>query len=342
MLFAYKLFTHDIEKLQTFLEHTVLDVWCNADSAIPFSIDLLDQDYRVLYEKRYKLHKDIEKIYNLFVPLTSTQKDFIRRTFNNNNQIEELCSNGIEPIFYKDIAREVSEELSKTLKGFNNYLYLFLDNKKAAFVKNYTSATIYYKQIVKQLPASQCPFCGISRIKSERISRRDAYDHYIPKSLLPFTAINVKNLAPMCKDCNESWKRDRNPINTNKDSGDNRKAFYPFCDDLPEIEIYLDNLSLDPIDENEHHIEMRYECRGYEDEVSTWRELFNIDERYDDVVRNDCKAWLEEVRMLGDRDRTESLEKTEYMLKKEENKFIENNFLTIPFLKACDEIGLLD
>lgn len=342
MLFSYSLFTHDIEKLQTFLEHTVLEVWCKADSTIPFSIDLLDQDYRVLYEKRYKLHKDIEKIYNLFVPLSTTQKGFIRDTFNNNNKIEELCCNDVEPIFYKDITREISLKLSDDLKAFNNYLYKFLDKSDAAFVKNYTSATVYYKELVTQLPASQCPFCGIARIKSRRMSRRDAYDHYIPKSLLPFTAINVKNLAPMCKDCNESWKNDNNPIKTNKDSGSDRKTFYPFCDDLPSITISLDNLSLDPLDVDKHNIEMKYECTGYEEEVATWRELFNIDERYDDEIRNDCKAWLEEVRMLGDRDRAESLEKTEYMQKKEENKFIENNFLTIPFLFACHDIGLLD
>ena len=342
MLFSYSLIAHDIEKLQTFLEHTVLKVWCAADSTIPFSIDLLDQDYRVLYEKRYKLHKDIEKIYNLFVPLSTTQKEFIRDTFNSNNRIEGLCCNDIEPIFYKDIIREVSQDLSDTLKDFNNYLYKFLDKSDAAFVKHYTSATIYYKELVSQLPASRCPFCGIERIKSKRISRRDAYDHYIPKSLLPFTAINVKNLAPMCKDCNESWKSDNNPIMTNKDSGDNRKTFYPFCNDLPEIGIYFDNLYLDPLDEDEHNIEIRYECEEYEVEVSTWRSIFYIDERYDDLIRTDCKVWLEEVRMLGDRKTDDTLAKTEYIQKKQENKFIESNFLTIPFLLACDEMGLLN
>jgi len=341
MLFSYNLFPHDIEKLQTFLEHTVLEVWCRADRTIPFSIGLLNQDYRVLYKNRYKLHKDIEKIYHLFVPLTTTQKNFIRDTFNNNNQIEELCCNDVEPIFYKDITSEISEDISDALKDFNNYLYKFLDKSDAAFVKNYTSATIYYKELVSQLPASRCPFCGIERIKSKRMSRRDAYDHYIPKSLLPFTAINVKNLAPMCKDCNESWKNDNNPINTNKDSGDARKTFYPFCTNLPEIEIHFDNLYLDPLNIDEHNIEVRYECEGYEVEVSTWRKIFNIDERYDDLIRTDCKAWLEEVRMLSDRKADDTLAKTEYIQKKQENRFVESNFLTIPFLLACDKIGLL-
>ena len=66
---------------------------------------------------------------------------------------------------------------------------------------------------------------------------------------------------------------------------------------------------------------------------------FYIKERYDDLIRSDLEYWLEEVRMLNDRE--ESLSKTEYMQKKEAHKFVESNFLTIPFLLACEERGLI-
>jgi len=339
MLFSYTLFPHDITKLHEFLEHTVLEVWCKADETIPFSIDLLHDDFISLYTRKNKLQKDIEKIYTKFIKLSIEQKRLISESFIKNNQIEELCKGIIKPIYYKDIEEAIDKEFTTTLKEFNNYLYKFLDKKDASFVKNFTSATLYYKELVKQLPASSCPFCGIQKIKSHRIRKRDAYDHYLPKSLFPFTAINVKNLAPMCKDCNESWKNDNNPIMTNKDKGDFKKAFYPFSKSLPVIEISFSNLVLDPFDEDKHVLDINYISIGYEEELNRWLELFNIKERYDDLIRNDLQYWLEDIRMLKDREH--SLSETEYIKKKKEHKFVESNFLTIPFLLACEERGLL-
>ena len=339
MLFAYRLFSHDITKLHEFLEHTVLEVWCKADETIPFSIDLLHDDFTSLYTRKNKLQEDIEKIYAEFINLSIEQKELISQSFIKNNQIEELCKGIIEPIYYKDIENLVNKEFTTTLKEFNNYLYKFLDKKDASFVKNFTSATLYYKELVKQLPASSCPFCGIEKIKSHRMSKRDAYDHYLPKSLFPFTAINVKNLAPMCKDCNEYWKYDNNPIMTNKDKGDFKKAFYPFSNLLPVINISFSNLVIDPFDEDKHILNINYISDGYEEEVDRWLKIFNIKKRYDERLRNDLHYWLEEVRILTDRE--ESLSETEYIQNKEEHKFVESNFLTIPFLLACEERGLI-
>lgn len=340
MLFTYTLFPHEITKLQDFLEHTVLEVWCKADETIPFSIDLLHDDFISLYTRKNKLQEDIEKIYVEFIKLSMEQKELISQSFIKNNQIEELCQGIVKPVYYKDIEELVNKEFTFTLKEFNNYLYKFLDKEDASFVKNFTSATLYYKELVKQLPASICPFCGIEKIKSHRISKRDAYDHYLPKSLFPFTAINVKNLAPMCKDCNEYWKHDNNPIMTNKDRGDFKKAFYPFSNLLPVIEISFSKLVLDPLfNEDKHILDINYISTGYEEEVNRWLEIFNIKERYDDRIRTDLRYWLEEVRMLNDREN--SLTDTEYIQKKEEHKFVDNNFLTIPFLIACKENGLL-
>ncbi len=337
MLFNYRLFNHDVAKLQIFLEHTVLEVWCKSDTNSEFSTDLLHSEYTMLYRTRNKLHKDIEEIFNIFKTLSNVKKERIKEIFINNNKIEELCKGLGNGIFYKEIKDEIDESLADKLKAFNNYLYNFLDKKDASFVGNFDSLTDYYKKLVSQLPASICPFCGIETIKSKRLSRRDAYDHYLPKSLFPFTAVNVNNLAPMCKECNEDWKGDNNPIKTNKDGGDNRKTFYPFSSNLYDLKVSITRLEIDPLfDEDEHNIEIEYSCEGHDEEVDTWLQLFNINERYDDCIRTKLQYWLENWRIINDESNNQK--KIEYTQNKKDNKFIDTNFLNLAVLEARENL----
>lgn len=337
MLSNYRLFNHDVAKLQIFLEHTVLEVWCKVANSSEFSTDLLHPDYNMLYRTRNKLHKEIEEIFNIFKTLSVPQKEKIKEIFINNNKIEELCKGSENGMLYKEISDEIDESLSDKLKEFNNYLYSFLDKKNASFVKNFDSLTDYYKKLVSQLPASICPFCGIETIKSKRLSRRDAYDHYLPKSLFPFTAINVRNLAPICKVCNEDWKDDNNPIKTNKDKGDNRKAFYPFSSSLYDLKISISQLEIDPLfDEDKHNIKIEYSCEGHEEEVNTWLELFNINERYDDCIRTKLQYWLENWRIINED--SDNQKKIKYTQNKEDNKFIDTNFLNLAILEARKDL----
>lgn len=344
MLFNYRLFEHDVKKLQIFFEHTVLEVWCNADINSEFSIGLLHPDYNMLYSTRNKLHKDIEEIYNDFKTFSEEQKEKIKEIFINNNKIEELCKGQEEAVFYKEIKEDISEEFADKLKEFNNYLYIFLDKDDASFVRNFDSLTKYYKKLVSQLPGKVCPFCGINTINSKRLSKRDAFDHYLPKSLIPFTAINVKNLAPMCKDCNEDWKHSINPIKTNKDEGDNRKTFYPFNSNLYNLEVSISRLELDPsFDEDGHIINIEYKCDDNEEEVNSWLELFNIQERYDDLIRTNLNYWLEDWNMIKDENnyknpREKELAKERYIRNRLDNRFINSNFIYLAIIDARENL----
>lgn len=326
MLFSYKVFNHDIEKLQIFLEHIVLEVWCNSKRNDTFSKSLLDPNFSILYSRKNKLYKDIEEIYNLIKRLSKVKKDFIKDAFIKNNKIEDLCKENLSGVFYVSLESETNKKLANKIKDFNNYLYKFLDKKDASFVKNFNSITDYYKLLISQLPDNICPFCGISNINSERLSKRDAFDHYLPKSLLPFTAINIRNLAPMCKDCNQDWKHDINPINTNKYKGIARKTFFPFDNYSFNINISIKKLEIDPLYEKDKHIiNIDYEGEGIEEEIKTWLKLFNIDTRYDDLIRTKLKFWQEEWRIM----KQSNLIKDEYIQNKMDNKFVDSNFLNL-------------
>lgn len=55
-----------------------------------------------------------------------------------------------------------------------------------------------YDTILSQ--SERCPFCGNIGISSQ-------LDHYLPKQYYPQYSIYPKNLAPICRDCNEGFKR---------------------------------------------------------------------------------------------------------------------------------------
>jgi hypothetical protein len=54
-----------------------------------------------------------------------------------------------------------------------------------------------------------CPGCDGKGPSSDRNTIRADADHFFPKSKYPFLAIQPDNLTPLCKDCNQVYKRDR-------------------------------------------------------------------------------------------------------------------------------------
>ncbi|RLD89272.1 MAG: hypothetical protein DRJ09_06835 [Bacteroidetes bacterium] len=91
---------------------------------------------------------------------------------------------------------------------------------------NKTVIPKHYKEFMKSNTEGICPFCGIHTIKENNHKYREVYDHYIPKAIYPFVSLNFKNLAPMCQECNSTYKGTKVPI---EDDNKKRKlAFYPY------------------------------------------------------------------------------------------------------------------
>lgn len=63
-----------------------------------------------------------------------------------------------------------------------------------------------------------CPACLIANL-DERIGGRSAIDadHYLPKSSYPPLAVNGLNLVPVCKQCNQVAKLEKDPLGTPPD-----------------------------------------------------------------------------------------------------------------------------
>jgi len=84
--------------------------------------------------------------------------------------------------------------------------YLFVARGYVSFkgFKNYNAYTF-----VKALNLKTCPYCNISYIaflekeKNNDKIRRAELDHFFPKSVYPFLAVNFYNLIPSCSTCNK-------------------------------------------------------------------------------------------------------------------------------------------
>jgi hypothetical protein len=134
-----------------------------------------------------------------------------------------------------------------------------------------------------------CPLCGISELKTEFDKSRDQYDHYLPKSLYPFSAVNFDNLVPICKECNGlDVKADKNVIEDF--SG---KLFFPYDTSHKGIKIDFKITQDDP---DIHKIEwgISYSNPDAKNaEIESWKEIYNIDERYIGFIRGRIKKWYE-------------------------------------------------
>lgn len=335
MLFNYICINHDFKKLHEFFEHTVLEVWCKPNGA--FNINMLHEDFQPIVKKMKKsLREPIEYIYAICLSLGDDELQQLADAFQSNNSIQELCEGSIEPVSYDDI-EGINTDLSNRLKAFCESLYNYVA-RKATFCRCYQSINDYYKAFVNQNNhgKGKCPFCGLSPIKSELLSYRDAFDHYMPKGHFPFNTVNLQNIAPACHECNSDCKKGRIPIKDK--TGKARKAFFPYSQSEPEFEINIDIQSLDPIDPKKNQVTVSFNSDSCQDEVDRWRKLYKIDERYNDkCCSEDAKYWLEQIfseaqnygKGIG-----------EALINQIENRkkhpLHDYNFLRVPFLEAYE------
>lgn len=357
MLFGYKYISHDIEKMQTYIDFLFLKVWCKAEGE--FNIEKLNScpDLKQIVSdvhtnqriRKDHFHGPIEKIYNYFKNFTEEEITKLENWYINNNTIEELCNNSSDylPLTYLEL-KKFNEVIADELKEF--FTNLFENVIDLTDVQNKIgNIDHHYKEFTKENDEELCPFCGLHDLKGPYSSTREAYDHYLPKATYAFSSINFRNLAPMCHECNSSYKLKKDPLYENKmpnrdplhsTEKKRRKAFYPYNTDPTNISIEVHLLSNDIPSITPQEIELEITSEDYQEEVETWKEIFGIEERYKDILRkkNKGKAWLQQIIEESANCNISPIDllnaKKKYAAT---NWWGETNFLRIPFLEACEK-----
>lgn len=367
MLFNYKYVTHEIEKFQQYSDFLFLKVWVKArgdfDSEklarFPELKDIYEQLGNVDYSEDKKKGKSakffnssIENIYKEFLKLGKSQRKELKRWYLINNNIHSLFMNSNKNLIsYKTIDIKYPN-LSKLLKSFYRKLYgsespfnlvIFgdLDKIKKDHYKDF---------IIENFDGHEgiCPFCGINSIKGNDHSKLEAYDHFIPKGAYPFNSINFKNLAPMCHECNSSYKLEKKLL-LNLDPSTKqyvkRKAFYPYSKDKWNIDLKISINNLDINELKKEEIKISASCNKRDQELKAWNEVFGIDERYKAklLAKKFGKNWyikvVEGIHNARKKLNNEHLTITQWcdflLSECEEDLIADCNFLKKPFLEEC-------
>lgn len=350
MLFAYTYVPHAMEKMQEFIDFIFFEVWCKAPSNGDFRFELFDAnaELKELMVAFYYgdsqggdfFYGHVERIYGLFAPLTPAQIDQLSQWYRANNDIEKVCANdpAVQITRYADIIAihpALSEQLASFFKG------LWPLPNVAALREKIGQIGEHYQAFIQVNTTGKCPFCGLADIRGVHHTRREAYDHYLPKALYPFNSINFRNLAPACHECNSTYKLSKDPAHN---AAGRRKAFYPYTTGAHGIEITID-LNTPDIDRlTPADIQLTFGPAAAYEEIATWKEVYGIEERYKaKCCDGDAKDWLEQLRILRDAHGiTPDASLAAVQQQTAKAPVANSNFLKQAFLEGCQRAGLFD
>jgi hypothetical protein len=354
MLFPYTYVPHRMEKMQTFIDFIFYAVWCQAPLQRPYRLELFSSNPE-LFEVMTAFHYDdskgaeffaghVERIYALFALLSPCQVEQLRLWYRANNDVEGVCANdhAMSLKRYADFPAEL-KDLRDQLASFFKGLYSHVD--VAALKKKCGDIDDHYQTFVQTNKAGKCPFCGISDLLGEYHSKREAYDHYLPKALYPFNSINFRNLVPACHHCNSSYKTSKDPAYTPKDpakSTHRRAVFYPYEKAPRAIELQITLHKVDIANLTPAEITLQFGPAAFAEELDTWKDVYGIEERYKAKLcgENDGKYWITQVLDEWKEDGREPAEFLTTLARQANSRpYAECNFLKKSFLDACKKIG---
>ncbi len=359
MLFPYTYVPHQMEKMQEFIDFIFFEVWCRAPIGLVFHPDLFDNNLdlkEVMVEFGFSpkaaeagktFYKQVKAIYGLFSSLSLQEILQFKLWYEGNNNLEKVCANdpAIPLVRYADIAvshKDLAAQLGTFFKGLysQSLLGLVALREKIGYIDD------HYQFFVQKNNTGKCPFCGINDLFGEYHTKRDAYDHYLPKAIYPFNSINFRNLVPACHHCNSSYKASKDPAYTPKDPHGNtqrRKVFFPFTEAPYAIELrvtlqHADIKNLTPDD-----VDLQFGPAALDEKIDTWKDVYGIEELYKAKFcgENDGKYWLTQAL---DEWREDGRQPTDILKtvtrQAQNNPYAECNFLKKPFLDACSQKGI--
>lgn len=233
-----------------------------------------------------KLNNSFELFFNTYKKLSNELKEefydiafkangFISFFWNKEVEVEIFHSINIKRILgndsFKDLMSNLWDNLSTNAWEIDKHYQLFFEN----------------------LPESKiCPFCGINQLPNPSSYRAD-YDHIADKSSYPLFAINLKNIAPSCGECNQKYKFGTDVFYTKKEGIKSRRVFiYPYSYSR-EIIVEFDGTILPETDIEKYDGVWNLNFKPDEECIISWLDIYDIKRRYiDEVLAVDYKVWI--------------------------------------------------
>jgi hypothetical protein len=356
MLFSYVYVPHPMERLQSFIDFIFHEVWCKAPGNGIFRFELFDAlpELKSMMESLFYGHTQggdffyghVERIFGLFAALAPAEIAQLGVWYQANNEIERVCENDpqVQIARYHNIAAlhpALNEQLASFYKGLYSHINI------AAVVERTGRIDDHYRAFMQVNVSGKCPFCGLGDMLGIYHTKREAYDHYLPKGLYPFNSVNFRNLVPACHHCNSTYKATQDPTYQPKDPGGpvvRRKTFYPYSTGGHSISVELDLSTLEIDHLTPADIHFRFGPPAVLEEIETWKDVYGIEERYKaKCCSEDAKVWLEEIRIWRDSQGTDPATSIATIKQLTDASPVANsNFLKLAFLESCQREGLFE
>lgn len=223
------------------------------------------------------LHKKLEAFFNKYRGLGIGQT-LVDGAFDGMNNIASLLNNKHARTSINNLPANIQQEAKKL------FIHLYENTLAAYGIKE------HYKSFCKKQHNIWCPFCGMETLEDFTFIKED-YDHLLAKSIYPFAAVNMKNLAPMGKKCNRTHKKNQDLI---WDGVKQIKAVNPYAAKL-DIEVDFSGTIL-PSSKNKKG-SWKLDVMPKKEEVIRWQEVFQINKRIEKDYftrgkRPDFETWM--------------------------------------------------
>jgi hypothetical protein len=214
--------------------------------------------------------------------LTDIQKlEFYRKVIKCQN-VRYLCEDS--SINCSDIKKDTINQLigDNTLYELMKWLYETIKQKRWGIHD-------HYQKMYDKMPHKICPFCGIEIMHQ---TYREDYDHLLAKSIYPLLSINLHNLVPMCKSCNEYAKKEKDILY--EENLIRRSCAYPYTTEL-NITLDFSGSIIPETDMSNPNGKWVLSFNPQNDYNQTWFDVFEIEKRYiqDYLTINDFNNWTD-------------------------------------------------
>jgi len=245
-----------------------------------------------ILNKSPKLLKEFEDLANKILEKNTLKRKKIYAVFLNNNRISRLCGNKLYKL--KVLDDDLQDVAVSAQKVFSR---LYNTTLQGTLVEKEFGESLHDHYIkFRTINASQaCPFCGLENYPDRLKNSRSQYDHYLNKSKYCFSSVNFENLIPMCSVCNEAPNKHMKDLLFDIQNGNTRRlVFYPYSN-CSGAEVNLINIVPSKVgDGGQWRVDVTPSDNEEQEQVDTWKNVFNIEDRYAARVAEEAEKWIVE------------------------------------------------
>ncbi len=238
------------------------------------------------------LQEEFEDLANTILAKCTLKRKNIYAVFLNNNRISRLCKNKSFPL--KELDNDLQDVSASAYKVFTR---LYETTLQGAMVEKELGESIHehYRKFRTVNVSQACPFCGLENYPDRIKNTRSQYDHYLKKSKYYFSSVNFENLVPMCVVCNEAPNKHMKDILFDNQNGNSRRlVFYPFSS-CSGAKVILTNVLPSEVGEGgQWSVVVQPSDDSEHEQIETWKNVFNIVDRYAARVAEEAGDWLVE------------------------------------------------